>query len=71
MTLLFSVFFCRNPAMEEEEWPEYTSENPVYYIFNAEGDEKHNKEKLGKGPMASACAFWNSYLPRFKTWTGQ
>lgn len=65
------IKYCRNPALDEESWPEYNKENPVYRIFNAEGDEKHVKEELGKGPMASACAFWNTYLPRLKTWTGK
>lgn len=42
----------------------------MYYTFNAEGDEKHLRQKFGRGPMASACAFWNKYLPRFESWTG-
>lgn len=75
----FVVFFCiilcflynRNPSLEDEEWPEYSKENPIYRIFNAEGDEKQPKENYGKGPMASACAFWNTYLPRLKTWAGK
>lgn len=58
-----------NPALDEEGWPEYTTENPIYRIFNAEGDGKHPRENFGKGPMASACAFWNTYLPRLKSWT--
>ncbi|KAJ6639158.1 Acetylcholinesterase, partial [Pseudolycoriella hygida] len=62
-----------NPAPDGETWPEYSKENPVYYIFNAEGegskeDEKQKVEKLGKGPMATACAFWNDYLPRLRMW---
>lgn len=65
------VFIFRNPSLEDEEWPEYSKDNPVYRIFNAEGDGKHPKEHFGKGPMASACAFWNTYLPRLKTWTGK
>lgn len=64
------VFLFRNPSLEDEEWPEYSKDNPVFRIFNAEGDGKHPKEHFGKGPMASACAFWNTYLPRLKTWTG-
>lgn len=68
--LLF--FFCyRNPALEGETWPQYTKESPVYYIFNAEGDEKHKSEQLGRGPMATACAFWNDYLPRLRQWAGK
>lgn len=63
--------FNSNPALDDEEWPEYTKENPIYRIFNAEGDGKHPRENFGKGPMASACAFWNTYLPRLKSWTGE
>lgn len=66
------LFYFRNPALEGEIWPEYSRENPVYYIFNAEGDKKHNKtEKFGRGPMATACAFWNDYLPRLRMWAGE
>lgn len=65
----FSIF--RNPALDDEEWPEYSKENPVYFIFNAEGDGKTPREKTGKGPMAAACAFWNNYLPRLRTWAGK
>lgn len=69
MLLFYSA--NRNPSLEDEEWPEYSKENPIYRIFNAEGDEKQPKENYGKGPMASACAFWNTYLPRLKTWAGK
>lgn len=65
-----TLLCIRNPALDGEEWPEYTKENPIYRIFNAEGDGKHPRENFGKGPMASACAFWNTYLPRLKSWTG-
>lgn len=67
----FTSIVYRNPALEDEEWPEYSEENPIYRIFNAEGDEKQTKEVFGKGPMAPACAFWNNYLPRLKSWAGE
>lgn len=69
----YSISFCSNPALEGEIWPEYSRENPVYYIFNAEGEEKRpsETEKLGRGPMATACAFWNNYLPRLRMWAGK
>lgn len=68
---IFNFVYYRNPALEGETWPQYTKENPVYYVFNAEGDEKHKAEELGRGPMATACAFWNDYLPRLRQWAGK
>lgn len=61
----------RNPAVDDEEWPNYSKDNPVYYIFNAEGKEPDQRAKTGKGPMATACAFWNDYLPRLRAWAGE
>lgn len=66
---LHSLSFS-NPTPEGENWPLYTKDNPIYYTFNAEGDEKQVKENLGKGPMSTACAFWNDFLPRLRAWTG-
>lgn len=59
-----------NPTPEGEQWPLYTRDEPVYYVFNAESDERHQTEQLGRGPMATACAFWNTYLPKLHVWTG-
>lgn len=45
---------------EGVEWPTYSRDQPQYFIFDAE------KSGLGKGPRATACAFWNDFLPRLK-----
>lgn len=58
-----------NPALEGEHWPVYTKENPIYFIFNAEGEDDLRGEKYGRGPMATACAFWNDFLPRLRAWS--
>uniref|UniRef100_U5ESU7 Carboxylic ester hydrolase n=1 Tax=Corethrella appendiculata TaxID=1370023 RepID=U5ESU7_9DIPT len=58
-----------NPALEGEHWPLYTKENPIYFIFNAEGEDDLRGEKYGRGPMATACAFWNDFLPRLRLWS--
>ncbi|XP_055906266.1 acetylcholinesterase [Eupeodes corollae] len=59
-----------NPSIDGEDWPLYTKEDPVYYIFEADDDSNMKREKLGRGPMASRCAFWNEYLPKVRSWTG-
>jgi acetylcholinesterase len=28
-------------------------------------------DKYGRGPMATACAFWNDFLPRLRAWAGE
>ncbi|XP_012251618.2 acetylcholinesterase [Athalia rosae] len=48
------------PMAEGVEWPTYSRDQPQYFIFDAE------KSGLGKGPRATACAFWNEFLPRLK-----
>ncbi|XP_055585984.1 acetylcholinesterase [Uranotaenia lowii] len=58
-----------NPALEGEHWPVYTKENPIYFIFNAEGEDDLRGEKYGRGPMATSCAFWNDFLPRLRAWS--
>lgn len=57
-----------NPSVEGEEWPLYSKEDPVYYIFGAESEGDKKIEKLGRGPMAARCAFWNEYLPKVRSW---
>ncbi|KAK7583747.1 hypothetical protein V9T40_004710 [Parthenolecanium corni] len=49
-----------NPGPEDSEWPTYTKENPVYYIYDAVN------VGLGKGPRAEACEFWNGLMPEIK-----
>uniref|UniRef100_A0AAU6PBV9 Carboxylic ester hydrolase n=1 Tax=Protohermes xanthodes TaxID=1452977 RepID=A0AAU6PBV9_9NEOP len=46
------------PSEDDMSWPTYRREQPQYFIFNAD------KSGTGKGPRATACAFWNDFLPR-------
>lgn len=64
---IYAVFciFCRRPVPEEENWPLYSKEKPLYYIFNAD------TTGIGKGPRAQACAFWNQFLPRLHNNPGE
>ncbi|XP_013119080.1 acetylcholinesterase isoform X1 [Stomoxys calcitrans] len=55
-----------NPAVDGEEWPNFSKEDPVYYVFST--DEK--TEKLQRGPLAKRCSFWNDYLPKVRSWAG-
>lgn len=55
----------RNPGPEDSEWPRYTKENPVYYIYDAVN------VGLGKGPRAEACEFWNGLMPEIKAFVGK
>nr|AID61329.1 esterase [Calliphora stygia] len=55
-----------NPAVDGEEWPNFSKEDPVYYVFST--DEK--TEKLQRGPLAKRCSFWNDYLPKVRSWVG-
>lgn len=54
----------RKPVSEDEDWPAYTKENPLYYVFNAE------KSGSGLGPRSPPCAFWNEFMPKLKNHTG-
>ncbi|XP_049534889.1 acetylcholinesterase isoform X5 [Anopheles darlingi] len=58
-----------NPALEGEHWPLYTHDNPIYFLFNADGEDDLRGEKYGRGPMATSCAFWNDFLPRLRDWS--
>jgi hypothetical protein len=60
-----------NPALEGEHWPNYSRENPIYFIFNAEGEEDLRAEKYGRGPMVTSCTFWNDYLPKLRQAIGE
>lgn len=53
-------FFCRKPVTDDVNWPLYTKDQPQYFIFNAD------KNGIGKGPRATACAFWNDFLPKLR-----
>jgi hypothetical protein len=49
-------------------WPQYKADNPIYFTFNAEGEEDMRADKYGRGPAATSCAFWNDFLPRLRNW---
>jgi acetylcholinesterase len=48
------------PVTDDVNWPLYTKDQPQYFIFNAD------KNGIGKGPRATACAFWNDFLPKLR-----
>lgn len=56
--LTFSTARFSKPVTDDVDWPLYTKDQPQYFIFNAD------KGGLGKGPRATACAFWNDFLPK-------
>nr|AHW29554.1 acetylcholinesterase 2 [Cyrtorhinus lividipennis] len=52
------------PASQDVNWPSYTKQEPHYFIFHAE------ESGIGRGPRATACAFWNDFFPRLKEHPG-
>lgn len=62
---MFEIFVFKFVGIH---WPQYKAENPIYYTFNAEGEEDMRADKYGRGPAATSCAFWNDYLPRLRNW---
>ncbi|KAJ8921921.1 hypothetical protein NQ315_008555, partial [Exocentrus adspersus] len=48
------------PVTDDVNWPLYTKDQPQYFVFNAD------KNGIGKGPRAQACAFWNHFLPKLR-----
>ena len=51
--------------VNEVEWPKYTKENPVYYVYDA------NNMGTGKGPRSTMCEFWNGLMPEIRTYTSE
>ena len=49
--------FLRKPTSDDTYWPVYSRRDPDYFILNAE------KRGIGRGPRATACAFWNELMP--------
>ncbi|XP_042882012.1 acetylcholinesterase-like [Penaeus japonicus] len=45
------------PVDYEDEWPVYSRTHPRYYEWNP------TSRTVGKGPRATACAFWNELMP--------
>ncbi|XP_022919632.1 acetylcholinesterase [Onthophagus taurus] len=52
------------PVTDDVNWPLYTKDHPQYFILNAD------KSGIGKGPRATACAFWNDFLPKLRDGQG-
>ncbi|XP_047486773.1 acetylcholinesterase-like [Penaeus chinensis] len=48
------------PVDYEDEWPVYTRAHPRYYEWNP------TSRSVGKGPRATACAFWNELMPMLR-----
>lgn len=68
---MFPFLRSSNPAVNDEEWPKYSADKPVYRTFNAEGDATQQRVAFGNGPMAAECAFWNKFLPMVQSWSGK
>ncbi|XP_076040258.1 acetylcholinesterase-like [Oratosquilla oratoria] len=45
------------PVEDDIKWPIYSHNQPQYFVWNG------HKRGLGKGPRATACAFWNELMP--------
>lgn len=62
---MFCTRFFRKPVIDESEWPKYSKESPIYYIYDAV-NVGH-----GKGPRAAACEFWNGLMPEIQSFAGE
>lgn len=47
----------RKPVADDTLWPIYSRNEPRYFILNGE------LRGIGHGPRATACAFWNEFMP--------
>lgn len=47
----------RKPVTDDTLWPIYSRNEPRYFILNGE------LRGVGHGPRATACAFWNEFMP--------
>ena len=67
------MFIGRTPVYNKSDnWPQYHRNEPQYYIWNGNirgraSINKHWFESIfsgtGEGPRATACAFWNEFIP--------
>lgn len=46
-------------------WPQYSRNEPRYFILNSE------VRGVGHGPRATACAFWNEFMPKLSAQHGE
>ena len=57
--------FGSKPVADETEWPKYTKEDPVYYIYDS------LKTGTGRGPRSTLCEFWNGLMPEIRSYTSE
>lgn len=55
----------RKPVNDSALWPVYSRNEPRYFILNGE------VRGVGHGPRATACAFWNEFMPRLSNNQGK
>ena len=55
--LIFGFVSIRKPVADDTLWPIYSRNEPRYFILNGE------VRGIGHGPRATACAFWNEFMP--------
>ena len=70
------AYDSRTPVYNESDnWPVYQGSEPQYYIWNGNIKGKISevcqtlKEDIsgtGEGPRATACAFWNEFIPMLR-----
>jgi len=53
------LLLCRRPTNDEDSWPTYARTTPQFFTWNTE-----SLGRIGMGPRATACAFWNQFMPR-------
>ncbi len=54
---LHHALVYRKPVADDSLWPFYSRNEPRYFILNGE------VRGVGHGPRATACAFWNEFMP--------
>ncbi|KAF4525881.1 hypothetical protein B566_EDAN014658 [Ephemera danica] len=47
------------PTSDEDAWPLYSRNTPQFFTWSAD-----SIGHVGTGPRATACAFWNQFMPR-------
>ncbi|XP_065348918.1 acetylcholinesterase isoform X1 [Cloeon dipterum] len=47
------------PTPDSEIWPPYSKNTPQFYTWSTE-----SLGRVGVGPRATACAFWNTFMPQ-------
>ena len=72
------ILILSNPVYNKsEDWPLYNRNKPQYFIWNGNirgrlgscpgyGSGFLSSSGTGEGPRASACAFWNEFMPMLR-----